>query len=202
MTGKTEANHYDLLAAGNYDYTLQDGTHTLTIDRHDLNLNITAERQYGDISNQQYVSDYKSDAKPSGTTLSYATGVTSDTNGLQNGETIDFTKSTVALSDNFAQADAGTYTHNGIMTTRIRVQIIPSAIRVSPVSRLRQATAQHSIPRTTTSTTRPPIRLTRQTSTTPTTASAITARITPRQRIPIRLSARTRIPQRKASAAI
>lgn len=111
MTGKTEANHYDLLAAGNYDYTLQDGTHTLTIDRHDLNLNITAERQYGDISNQQYVSDYKSDAKPSGTTLSYATGVTSDTNGLQNGETIDFTKSTVALSDNFAQADAGTYTH-------------------------------------------------------------------------------------------
>ena len=111
MTGKTEANHYDLLAAGNYDYTFQDGTHTLTIDRHDLNLNITAERQYGDISNQQYVSDYKSDAKPSGTTLSYATGVTSDTNGLQNGETIDFTKSTVALSDNFAQADAGTYTH-------------------------------------------------------------------------------------------
>lgn len=111
VTGKTEANHYDLLAAGNYDYTLQDGTHTLTIDRHDLNLNITAERQYGDISNQQYVSDYKSDAKPSGTTLSYATGVTSDTNGLQNGETIDFTKSTVALSDNFAQADAGTYTH-------------------------------------------------------------------------------------------
>lgn len=91
---------------------------------------------------------------------------------------------------------------NGIMTTRIRVQIIPSAIRVSPVSRLRQATAQHSIPRTTTSTTRPPIRLTRQTSTTPTTASAITARITPRQRIPIRLSARIRIPQRKASAAI
>lgn len=111
VTGKTEANHYDLLAAGNYDYMLQDGTHTLTIDRHDLNLNITAERQYGDISNQQYVSDYKSDAKPSGTTLSYATGVTSDTNGLQNGETIDFTKSTVALSDNFAQADAGTYTH-------------------------------------------------------------------------------------------
>lgn len=111
VTGKTEANHYDLLAAGNYDYTFQDGTHTLTIDRHDLNLNITAERQYGDISNQQYVSDYKSDAKPSGTTLSYATGVTSDTNGLQNGETIDFTKSTVALSDNFAQADAGTYTH-------------------------------------------------------------------------------------------
>lgn len=114
VTGKTgtEANHYDLLAAGNYDYTLQDGTHTLTIDRHDLNLNITAERQYGDISNQQYVSDYKSDAQPSGTTPSYATGITSDTNGLQNGETIDFTKSTVALSDKFAQADAGTYTHN------------------------------------------------------------------------------------------
>ena len=46
VTGKTgtEANHYDLLAAGNYDYTLQDGTHTLIIDRHDLNLNITAER--------------------------------------------------------------------------------------------------------------------------------------------------------------
>lgn len=112
VTGKTEANHYDLLAAGNYDYTLQDGTHTLTIDRHDLNLNITAERQYGDISNQQVVSDYKSDAKASGTVPSYATGITSDTNGLQNGETIDFTKSTVALSDNFAQADAGTYTHN------------------------------------------------------------------------------------------
>ena len=115
VTGKTstsEANHYDLLAAHNYDYTLQDGTHTLTIDRHDLNLNITAERQYGDISNQQVVSDYKSDAKASGAVPSYATGITSDTNGLQNGETIDFTKSTVALSDNFAQADAGTYTHN------------------------------------------------------------------------------------------
>lgn len=112
VTGKTEANHYDLLAAGNYDYTLQDGTHTLTIDRHDLNLNITAKRQYGDISNQQVVSDYKSDAKASGTVPSYATGVTSDDEGLQNGETIDFTKSTVALSDNFAQADAGTYTHN------------------------------------------------------------------------------------------
>lgn len=114
VTGKTgtEANHYDLLAAGNYDYTLQDGTHTLTIDRHDLNLDITAERQYGDISNQQVVSDYKSDAKSSGTVPSYATGITSDANGLQNGETIDFTKSTVALSDNFAQADAGTYTHN------------------------------------------------------------------------------------------
>lgn len=114
VTGKTgtEVNHYDLLAAGNYDYTLQDGTHTLTIDRHDLNLDITAERQYGDISNQQVVSDYKSDAKASGTVPSYATGITSDANGLQNGETIDFTKSTVALSDNFAQADAGTYTHN------------------------------------------------------------------------------------------
>lgn len=115
VTGKTgtEANHYDLLAAGNYDYTLQDGTHTLTIDRHDLNLNITAERQYGDISNQQVVSDYKNDAKASGTTPSYATGITVDgENGLQNGETIDFTNSTVALSDKFAQADAGTYTHN------------------------------------------------------------------------------------------
>lgn len=114
VTGKTgtEANHYDLLAAGNYDYTLQDGTHTLTIDRHDLNLNIIAGRQYGDISNQQVVSDYKSDAKVSGTTSSYATGITSDANGLQNGETIDFTKSTVALSDNFAQADAGTYQHD------------------------------------------------------------------------------------------
>ncbi|WP_288851288.1 hypothetical protein [uncultured Mitsuokella sp.] len=114
VTGKTgtEANHYDLLAAGNYDYKLQDGTHTLTIDRHDLNLNITAERQYGDISNQQMVSDYKSDAKASGTVPSYATGITSDANGLQNGETIDFTNSTVALSDNFAQADAGTYQHN------------------------------------------------------------------------------------------
>lgn len=115
VTGKTstsEANHYDLLAAHNYDYTLRDGTHTLTIDRHDLNLDITAERQYGDISNQQVVSDYKSDAKASGTTPSYATGITSDANGLQNGETIDFTNSTVALSDKFAQADAGTYTHN------------------------------------------------------------------------------------------
>lgn len=114
VTGKTgtEANHYDLLAAGNYDYKLQDGTHTLTIDRHDLNLNITAKRQYGDISNQQVVSDYKSDAKASGTVPSYATGITSDANGLQNGETIDFTKSAVALSGNFAQADAGTYQHD------------------------------------------------------------------------------------------
>ena len=112
VTGKTEANHYDLLAAGNYDYTLQDGTHTLTIDRHDLNLNITAERQYGDISNQQVVNDYKSDAKASGAVPSYATGVTGDDEGLQNGETIDFTKSTVALSDNFAQADAGMYQHD------------------------------------------------------------------------------------------
>lgn len=111
-TGASEANHYDLLAENNYDYTLQDGTHTLTIDRHDLNLNITAERKYGDISNQKVVSDYKSDAKASGTTPSYATGITGDAKGLQNGETIDFTKSTVALSDNFAQADAGTYTHN------------------------------------------------------------------------------------------
>lgn len=115
VTGKTgtEANHYDLLAAGNYDYTLRDGTHTLTIDRHDLNLDITAERQYGDISNQRVVSDYKNNAIASGTTPSYATGITVDgENGLQNGETIDFTKSTVALSDNFAQADAGTYQHN------------------------------------------------------------------------------------------
>lgn len=118
VTGKTGtaetsgANHYDLLAKNNYDYTLQDGTHTLTIDRHDLNLDIKAERQYGDISNQHVVSDYKSDAKASGTVPSYATGVTGDAEGLQNGETIDFTKSTVALSDNFAQADAGTYTHN------------------------------------------------------------------------------------------
>lgn len=115
VTGKTgtEANHYDLLAAGNYDYTLRDGTHTLTIDRHDLNLDITAERQYGDISNQRVVSDYKNNAIASGTTSSYATGITVDgENGLQNGETIDFTNSTVALSDKFAQADAGTYTHN------------------------------------------------------------------------------------------
>lgn len=118
VTGKTgtaetsSANHYDLLAKNNYDYKLQDGTHTLTIDRHDLNLNITAERKYGDISNQQVVSDYKSDAKASGTTPSYATGITGDANGLQNGETIDFTQSTVALSDKFAQADAGTYQHD------------------------------------------------------------------------------------------
>ena len=116
VTGKTstsEANHYDLLAAHNYDYTLRDGTHTLTIDRHDLNLDITAERQYGDISNQRVVSDYKNNAIASGTTPSYATGITVDgENGLQNGETIDFTRSTVALSDNFAQADAGTYQHD------------------------------------------------------------------------------------------
>ena len=118
VTGKTGtaetsgANHYDLLAKNNYDYTLQDGTHTLTIDRHDLNLNITAERKYGDISNQHVVSDYKSDAKASGTTPSYATGITGDANGLQNGETIDFTQSTIALSDKFAQADAGTYQHD------------------------------------------------------------------------------------------
>lgn len=118
VTGKTGtaetsgANHYDLLAKNNYDYTLQDGTHTLTIDRHDLDLNITAERKYGDISNQHVVSDYKSDAKASGTTPSYATGITGDANGLQNGETIDFTQSTIALSDKFAQADAGTYQHD------------------------------------------------------------------------------------------
>lgn len=115
VTGKTgtEANHYDLLAAGNYDYTLQDGTHTLTIDRHDLNLNITAERQYGDISNQQVVSDYKSDAKASGTVPSYATGITVDgENGLQNGETIDFTGSKVDLSQDFYKADVGEYKHD------------------------------------------------------------------------------------------
>lgn len=109
----TTNGHYNLLNDGNYDYKLVDGTHTLTIDRQDLNLDIKAERQYGDISNQRVVSDYKSDAKASGTTPSYATGITVDgENGLQNGETIDFTKSTVALSDNFAQADAGTYQHD------------------------------------------------------------------------------------------
>lgn len=108
----TTNGHYNLLKNGNYDYKLVDGTHTLTIDRQDLNLDIMAERQYGDISNQKVVSDYKSDAKASGTTPSYATGITGDANGLQNGETIDFTKSTVALSDYFAQADAGTYQHD------------------------------------------------------------------------------------------
>lgn len=118
VTGKTGtaetsgANHYDLLAENNYDYTLQDGTHTLTIDRHDLNLNITAERKYGDISNQKVVSDYKSDAKASGTTPSYATGITGDAKGLQNGETIDFTKSKVNLSQDFYKADVGTYQHD------------------------------------------------------------------------------------------
>lgn len=111
----TTNGHYNLLNDGNYDYRLVDGTHTLTIDRYDLNLNITAERKYGDISNQQVVSDYLSTAKKSGAEgaePSYKTGITSDANGLQNGETIDFTKSTVALSDNFAQADAGTYQHD------------------------------------------------------------------------------------------
>ena len=108
----TTNGHYNLLKNGNYDYKLVDGTHTLTIDRQDLNLDIMAERQYGDISNQKVVSDYKSDAKASGKTPSYATGITGDANGLQNGETIDFTKSTVALSDYFAQADAGTYQHD------------------------------------------------------------------------------------------
>ena len=109
----TTNGHYNLLNDGNYDYKLVDGTHTLTIDRQDLNLDIKAERQYGDISNQRVVSDYKNNAIASGTTSSYATGITVDgENGLQNGETIDFTNSTVALSDNFAQADAGTYTHN------------------------------------------------------------------------------------------
>lgn len=111
-TGASEANHYDLLAKNNYDYTLQDGTHTLTIDRHDLNLNITAERKYGDISNQKVVSDYKSDAKASGTTPSYATGITGDANGLQNGETIDFTNSEVKLSKDFYKADVGEYKHD------------------------------------------------------------------------------------------
>ena len=109
----TTNGHYNLLNDGNYDYRLVDGTHTLTIDRQDLNLDIKAERQYGDISNQRVVSDYKNNAIASGTTPSYATGITVDgENGLQNGETIDFTNSTVALSDKFAQADAGTYTHN------------------------------------------------------------------------------------------
>lgn len=111
-TGASEANHYDLLAKNNYDYTLQNGTHTLTIDRHDLNLNITAERKYGDISNQKVVSDYKSDAKASGTTPSYATGITGDANGLQNGETIDFTNSEVKLSKDFYKADVGEYKHD------------------------------------------------------------------------------------------
>ncbi len=114
-TGTSEANHYDLLAKNNYDYTLQDGTHTLTIDRHDLNLNITAERQYGDISNQKVVSDYLSTAKKSGAKgaeLSYKTGITSDENGLQNGETIDFTNSDVELSQDFYKADVGEYKHD------------------------------------------------------------------------------------------
>lgn len=114
-TGTSEANHYDLLAKNNYDYTLQDGTHTLTIDRHDLNLNITAERKYGDISNQKVVSDYLSTAKKSGAEgaeLSYKTGITSDENGLQNGETIDFTNSDVELSQDFYKADVGEYKHD------------------------------------------------------------------------------------------
>ena len=114
-TGTSEANHYDLLAKNNYDYTLQDGTHTLTIDRHDLNLNITAERKYGDISNQKVVSDYLSTAKKSGAEgaeLSYKTGITSDENGLQNGETIDFTNSDVELSQDFCKADVGEYKHD------------------------------------------------------------------------------------------
>lgn len=117
-TGRAEtsgANHYDLLAKNNYDYKLQDGTHTLTIDRHDLNLNITAERKYGDISNQKVVSDYLSTAKKSGAEgaeLSYKTGITSDENGLQNGETIDFTNSDVELSQDFYKADVGEYKHD------------------------------------------------------------------------------------------
>ena len=91
VTGKTEANHYDLLAAGNYDYTLRDGTHTLTIDRHDLNLDITAERQYGDISNQRVVSDYKNDAQPSGTLTV--------TNAAGNGDNKAYTMAGVAIQD-------------------------------------------------------------------------------------------------------
>ena len=108
----TTDGHYDLLKDGNYDYKLVDGTHTLTIDRQDLNLDIKAERQYGDISNQQVVSDYKNDAKPSAGTSSYVTGVTRDADGLQNGETIDFTKSKVNLSQDFYKADVGTYQHD------------------------------------------------------------------------------------------
>ena len=204
VTGKTgtEANHYDLLAAGNYDYTLQDGTHTLTIDRHDLNLNITAERQYGDISNQQMVSDYKSDAKASGTTPSYATGITSDANGLQNGETIDFTNSTVALSDKFAQADAGTYTHNWYNddTNQSADYSIGNQGITSITLKAGEGSAfdpkNYNIHYTTTYTIdKADLYYTYD-------ASAITVRITPRHRIPIRLSARIMTRQRKASAAI
>lgn len=108
----TTNGHYNLLEDGNYDYKLVDGTHTLTIDRQDLNLDIKAERQYGDISNQQVVIDYKNDAKPSAGTSSYVTGVTRDADGLQNGETIDFTKSKINLSQDFYKADVGKYQHN------------------------------------------------------------------------------------------
>ena len=109
----TTNGHYNLLNDGNYDYKLVDGTHTLTIDRQDLNLDIKAERQYGDISNQRVVSDYKNNAIASGTTPSYATGITVDgENGLQNGETIDFTGSKVDLSQDFYKADVGEYKHD------------------------------------------------------------------------------------------
>lgn len=109
----TTNGHYNLLKDGNYDYKLVDGTHTLTIDRQNLNLDIKAERKYGDISNQKYVSDYKNDAIASGTTSSYATGITVDGgNGLQNGETIDFTNSEVKLSKDFYKADVGEYKHD------------------------------------------------------------------------------------------
>lgn len=109
----TTNGHYNLLNDGNYDYRLVDGTHTLTIDRQDLNLDIKAERQYGDISNQRVVSDYKNNAIASGTTSSYATGITVDgENGLQNGETIDFTGSEVDLSQDFYKADVGEYKHD------------------------------------------------------------------------------------------
>lgn len=109
----TTNGHYNLLNDGNYDYKLVDGTHTLTIDRQDLNLDIKAERQYGDISNQRVVSDYKNNAIASGTTSSYATGITVDgENGLQNGETIDFTGSKVDLSQDFYKADVGEYKHD------------------------------------------------------------------------------------------
>lgn len=109
----TTNGHYNLLNDGNYDYKLVDGTHTLTIDRQDLNLDIKAERQYGDISNQRVVSDYKNNAIASGTMSSYATGITVDgENGLQNGETIDFTGSKVDLSQDFYKADVGEYKHD------------------------------------------------------------------------------------------
>ena len=52
----------------------------------------------------------KSGAK--GAELSYKTGITSDENGLQNGETIDFTNSDVELSQDFYKADVGEYKHD------------------------------------------------------------------------------------------